>query len=164
MGKFLTSASRIIQLPQKGQYKLVDNELYKDDDNKIYIAWRGFQTDNFTWIKSSDWDIRCSHQHDVGCLYHSIVEVILTEEELIQKGYLRRFGDIMVCEDIPKEYLKIKNITGHEVNNLFYRTLKSADCPKTPKYIQYLYRAGVSFNLNWFRTGKVKIYLENLYK
>ena len=52
MGKFLTDAARIEQIPKKGMYKVLDNELYQDDDGFIYLVWRGFQTDNFTWIRS----------------------------------------------------------------------------------------------------------------
>ena len=81
MGKFLTSAAAIEQLPKKGTYKLLNNELFQDNDGSIYLAWRGFKTDNFTWINSSDWDIRCAHGHDVGCMYGEIVRVKLTEKE-----------------------------------------------------------------------------------
>lgn len=164
MGKFLTSASRTEQIAEKGEYRLVDNELYEDDDKSIYIAWRGFKTDNFTWINSNDWDIRCSHQHDVGCQYHQILKVNLTEDELKKLGYLRQHKNKWVCDDVPLKYLKPIDITGHQINNLFYRTLKSADCPPTPKYIQILYRAGVSLNFNWFLTGKEKINLKKIYQ
>lgn len=164
MGRFLTSASRIEQLDKPRQYKLVDNELYLDDNGHIYLAWRGFQTDNFTWLNSNEWDIRCSHQHDVGCQYHQVVKVCLTEHQLKRMDLLYQHKDKWVCRDIPTIFLRVVDVTGHEINNLFYRMLKNADCPETPKYIQYLYRAGVSFNLNWFRTGKTKIDLKLLYK
>ena len=164
MTKFITCASRTEQLPEKGMYKLLDNELYLDDDYLIYLAWRGYRTDNFTWIKNSNWDIRCSHGHDVGCQYHQVVRVNLTESELWSSGLLHYHKGKIVCEDIPKEFLSVINISGHWINNLFYRMLRDADCPKTPKHIQKLYRAGVSFNLNWFTTGKEKIDLDNLYE
>lgn len=157
MGKFLTEAARIKQLPERGLYKLVDNELYKDDDGSINLHPRGFKTDNFTWIISSDWDIRCSHGHDVGCKYHQIIKVKLTENELWQQGYLKEFNGMIVCKDIPVEYLEIVNISGYQINNLFYRMLRDADCPKTPKLTQCLYRAGVALNLGWFWSGKNKL-------
>lgn len=163
MGKFLTAPAITQQVPKKGMYKLSDNELYKDDDGSINYHWRNFWTDNFTWIKKGDWDIRCSHGHDVGCKHHQIVKVLLTEEELWQKGYLRYFKGMVICKDIPVEYLKVVDISGHEINNLFYRMLRDADCPKTPKFIQCLYRCGVSLNINWFKTGKIKIDLNRLY-
>lgn len=163
MGKFLTSASRIEQLPKKGMYKLLDNELYQDDDGAIYLAWRGFQTDNFTWINSSDWDIRCSHGHDVGCKYHQVVRVKLNVNQLKMLRYLRVYKDKIVCENIPAKFLEVVDVSGHWVNNFFYRMLKSADCPRTPRYIQCLYRCGVALNLGWFKSGGERIELENLY-
>lgn len=163
MGKFLTDAARIQQLPKKGMYKVLDNELYQDDSGSIYLVWRGVETDNFTWINSSDWDIRCSHHHDVGCKYHQVIRVKLNITDLKRLRYLRIHKDKTVCENIPSKFLEVSDVSGHWVNNFFYRMLKSADCPKTPKHIQILYRAGVALNLNWFFTGKKKIDLKNLY-
>jgi len=163
MGIFLTAPARTDQLPKKGMYKLTDNELYLDDDGSIYLAWRNFQTDNYTWIKSNNWDIRCSHGHDIGCKYHQIVQVKLSIAQLRFKGYLRQSKGRWICENIPAKYLKVIDVSGHVINNLFYRMLKSADCPVTPKYIQYGYRVGVAFNINWFLTGKKKIDLNKIY-
>lgn len=163
MGRFLTKASRIEQLPQKGMYKLLDNELYEDDDGSIYLAWRGFETDNFTWINSSDWDIRCSHGHDVGCKYHQVVKVMLNESQLKFLKLLHPKDSYFICENIPKKYLEVVNVSGNWINNLFYRMLKSADCPKTPKHIQILYRCGVAFNIGWFGKRE-KINLDDIYK
>lgn len=128
---------------------------------KIYIVWRGFETDNFTWINSGDWDIRCSHLHDVGCKYHGIVRVKLNERELRTRRFLVVHHNKIICNDIPPKYLKIEKITGHEINNMFYRMLKAT---KAPKYVQIAYRAGVAFNFGWFFSGKEKIDLNNLYK
>ena len=162
MGKFLTAAARIAQLPQKGMYKLIDNELFQDDDGNIYLAWRGFTTDNFTWINSADWDIRCAHGHDVGCKYHQVVRVKLNKKQLQMLRYLRVHKDKIVCENIAPKFLEVVDVSGHWINNFFYRMLKAADCPKTPKYIQILYRCGVAFNFGWFKSGKEKIDLKNL--
>lgn len=163
MGKFLTSPADIRQTNKKGIYEVTENELYRDDDGSIYLVWRGFRTDNFTWINSSDWDIRCSHGHDVGCKYHQVVKVQLTEEQLRKLGLLYNKGHKVFCRDLHPLMLSVKNVSGHWINNFFYRMLKSADCPKTPKHIQLLYRAGVSFNLGWFWTGKNKIDLKKIY-
>lgn len=133
MGKFLTAPSRTRQVPKKGMYKLDDNELYMDDDGSINLHWRNFWTDNFTWIKKGDWDIRCSHGHDIGCKHHQIVKVDLSLSQLKAKGLLKEFNGMTICKDIPKKYLEVVNISGHEINNLFYRMLRDADCPKPTK-------------------------------
>lgn len=163
MGKFLTSSSESKQLPKKGMFRLSHNELYKDDDGKIYLAWRGFQTDHFTWIRKANWDTRAAHIHDVGCKYHQVVEVLLNDHQLCQKGLLRMVNDNVICRDIPIEYLKVVDVTGEWINDLFLRMLRDADCPKTPKIIQLLYRCGVACNLGWFKTGKQKIDLYKIY-
>lgn len=160
--RFLTQKSLIRQLNDKGMYKVCENELYMDEDGTIYLVWRLFQTDNFTWINSSDWDIRCSHLHDVGCKHHQIVKVNLTEEELYKKGLLIPLYEMenAYCKDIPTKYLEVVDVSGHFINNLFYRMLKASGAPKI---IQCLYRAGVSLNLNWFLTGKIEIDLNKIY-
>lgn len=163
MGKFLTTSSAATQLPKKGMYQLSRNELYKDDDGTIYMVWRLFWTDHFTWIVSGDWDTRCSHLHDEGCRHHQIIRVKLTEQQLRKCRYLVVKNDEVICHDLPPQFLEVIDVTGHWINNLFYRMLRDADCPKTPKHIQLLYRAGVALNLGWFKTGKHKIDLKNIY-
>lgn len=162
-GRFLTPKSTIQQLNKKGMYRVCDNELYEDEDEQIYLCWRNFQTDNFTWINSSDWDIRCSHFHDVGCKYHQVVKVHLSEAQMLNKGILEpcRNSVDFHCNDIPPCHLSVVNISGTQINNMFYRMLKASGAPK---YVQLLYRAGVAFNVNWFRTGKKKINLNHIYK
>lgn len=164
MGKFLTKPSVTEQLNKKGKFKLMSNELYRDDDGTIYLAWRGYETDNFTWIKKADWDIRCSHIHDVGCQYHQLVKVLLPEEKLRSYRILTGLEGQAICKDIPLRFLRVVNVSGHFVNNLFGRMLKSADCPPTPFIIQKLYRAGVSLNFKWFFSGREKIDLKKIYK
>lgn len=164
MGKFLTDESIIIQKGERGQYLLLGNELYKDDDGVIYLAWKGFQTDNFTWLRSNDWDIRCSHIHDVACKHHQLVRVMLNEFQLRMLRILKVQDNHVWCKDIPRQFLKIVDVSGTEANNLFYRMLKAADNPRTPKIIQILYRIGVMFNFHWFFTGKEKINKDKIYK
>ena len=163
MGKFLTTSAVIKQSPKKGLYTVCENELYQDDDASIYLVWRGFWTDNFTWINSSDWDIRCSHGHDVGCKYGEIVRVNLSEKELRARRLLYIEGSKVLCKDIPLVHLEKVKVTGHQINNLFYRMLRDADNPKTPKLVQFFYRAGVCFNIGWFGK-KDKLVLEDIYK
>jgi hypothetical protein len=163
MGKFLTSGSSKKQTNKKGMYYLTDNELYQDDDGSIYLAWRGYPTDDFTWIDAENWDTRCSHIHDVGCSCGQLVKVRLNEQGLRNLHYLHAKNDEIICEDIPSQFLQVVPITGHQVNNLFYRMLRDADCPQTPKYIQYAYRTGVCFNFGWFYGKKIPIDLNKLY-
>ena len=163
MSKFLTTPAKIEQLPTKGMYRVCENELYKDDDGSIYLVWRGFQTDNFTWINSSDWDTRCSHGHDVGCKYHQVVKVKLNEHQLRRTRYLYVKHNKILCRDLPYQFLEVKDVSGNWINNLFYRMLRDADCPKTPKHIQVLYRCGVALNVGWFTTGKTSIDLKQIY-
>lgn len=163
MGKFLTQPSRIEQEPAKDKFKLLDNELYLDDDGSLYLAWRGYLTDNFTWLRSTNWDIRCSHLHDIGCQYHQLVKVTVPIWALKRLGLVVETEDGLVCNDIPKEYLTVVDISKKGVNDLFYRMLRSADNPPTPKLIQWLYRIGVAFNINWYFTGKERINLNELY-
>lgn len=163
MGKFLTTSAITQQVSQKGMYKLLANELYKDDDGTIYLAWKNFQTDNFTWICSNEWDTRCSHIHDVGCKYHQVVIVKLTEEQLRRCRYLVIKNNEVICQDLPAQFLEVKKISKLFINNLFYRMLKAADCPKTPKHIQLAYRTGVALNVGWLWSGKIKIDLNRLY-
>lgn len=163
---FLTSPAVIKQLPIKGKYKLCTNELFQDTDGSIYLTWRGFVTDNFTWLKTNKWDIRCSHLHDVGCEYHQIVKVNLRVNDLQNKGlliYVEKL-DSWFCKDIPTRYLKVVDVTKKEINDMFYRALDCADCPKTPDIVKHLYRMGVALNINWYFTGKNPIDLNNLYK
>ena len=162
MGKFLTSASRIEQVGNR-KYRLIDNELYKDDDGNIYLAWRNYITDNFTWINSNGYDTRCSHIHDVGCQFKEVVRVLLNEAQLKSLRYLCVKDDKIICKNIPTKFLETLPVSGTQINNLFYRMLRDADTPPTPKYIQYLYRAGVSLNLKWFLKRKKKLDLEMIY-
>lgn len=163
MGKFLTTASRTEQVGRR-KYKLLDNELYQDDDGSIYLAWRNYVTDNFTWINQSEYDIRCSHIHDVGCQYKAVVRVKLTEQLLRSFKYLKVKNDKIICDNIPKGFLEIVPVSGTWINNLFYRMLRDADTPPTPKTIQLLYRAGVSFNLKWFLPRKRELTLDEVYQ
>lgn len=69
----------------------------------------------------------------------------------------------IICKNIPPRFLEVRKVSGNWINNLFYRMLKSADTPKTPKYIQYLYRAGVALNFKWFLKRNKKIDLTKIY-
>ncbi len=162
MGKFLTAPARTEQVGYH-KYRLIDNELYKDDDGEIYLAWRNYITDNFTWLNSNGYDTRCAHIHDVGCEYKSVIKVKLNESQLRLWHFLITKDNKIICKNIPSQFLEVCPITGNQINNLFYRMLKSADAPPTPKFIQCAYRAGVALNLKWFLPIKRKIDLTKIY-
>ena len=157
MCKFLTGKARLQQTDLIRTWKLLDNELFKANDGKIYMAPRNMYTDNFTiplflcWLAGSpvDYDTRCSHIHDSCCYWHEALIVTLTEEELKEKGYLRysEKNKMWVCEDIPVEFLRKEKISKFRTNNIFYECLVSCN---VPFIIRISYRIAVSFNLNWF--------------
>lgn len=161
---FLTSESIIKQISKLNKFKLCTNELYYDNKTgKTYLAWRNFITDNYTWLFSTNWDIRCSHIHDIACQYHQLVYIKEEDLNLVYKLYVINTDEGSFCNDIPLELLHIENITKRQADNLFYRMMKDADSPKIPLIIQILYRIGVFFNLRWIFTGKKKIDLNELY-
>ena len=157
MCKFLTGKARLQQTDLVRTWKLLDNELFKANDDKIYLAPRNMYTDNFTiplflcFLAGSpvDFDTRASHEHDEFCYFHNALVVILTEEELKEKGYLRysEKNKMWVCEDIPIEFLKVEKIGKFRANNIFYQCLVSCGVPLINRIIL---RIGVGFNLNWF--------------
>ena len=150
MAKFLTTTPYIQQLSKPNKFKICSNELLLDDDGSILLCWRGFVTDNYTWIKNVRWDIRCSHFHDIGCAYHQVIKVRLTEQELWDKGFLIKLNDKVYCKDIPLYYLQIHDVSKKWINDLLYRAMKVADNPSIPKAIQVLYRLGVALNFMWY--------------
>lgn len=180
MGKFLTGKARLQQTDRKRIWKLLDNELFKADDGKIYLTPRTMYTDNYTiplvlsWLAGSpvDFDTRGSHLHDECCYWHLALYTTLTEEELIEKGYLKYSVEdgLWICGDIPAKYLASEKISKCRANNLLYECMEAAGVPFGSRAIV---RAGVAFNINWFLyllNGKVfdleidRIYDENYWR
>ena len=157
MCKFLTGPARIGQTEKRRIWKLLDNEIFKANDGKLYLAPRNMQTDNYTipmfvsWIAGSpvDFDTRCSHIHDLCCYCHEALIIDLTEKELRNEGYLR-YSDknsMWVCEDIPSKYLKTEKMSKMKANNLLYECMEASEIPFLNRII---IRIGVIFNLGWF--------------
>lgn len=180
MCKFLTGPSRIQQTDRRRVWKLLDNEVFKADDNCLYLAPRNMYSDNFTiplwcsWIAGSpvDFDTRCSHIHDQFCYNREALIIDLTEEELKEKGYLKysEKNRMWICEDIPSEYLKKRKVGKFETNNMLYCCMKAAS---VPLYNRVIIRLGVVFNVGWYVdlwTGKVfnleldKVYQEEYWR
>lgn len=156
MGKFLTAHSRMEQLNTPGKWKLIDNQLYKDDDGTIYICPRNYITDGFTIPEivsviagsKMKWDTRCSSQHDFECSYGIYLQVNLTEFSLRKKGYLHLHNNLDVCEDIPLEHLIIKPTTFTQTNKRFLRMLQSVQ--SIPAWRAKMMGYAVNLNLGWF--------------
>lgn len=155
MGKFLTSHSRIEQLDIPEMWKLIDNQLYKDDDGTIYLCPRNYLTDGFsipaalTLIAGSKmkWDTRCSSEHDFECSYHKVIVVNLVETQLRQKRLLRMHNNIEICENIPLEFLEIRDTTFFETNARFMRMLQSVQ--SIPGWRAKMMGYAVNLNFNW---------------
>lgn len=157
MGKFLTGPVRIQQTCRKRVWKLLDNELFLDDDGSICLAPRNFYTDNYTipmWVSiiagsPVDWATAPSHIHDLACDTRSVLKVKLTEEELKALGYLRYSSknEMWVCEDIPINFLYTEKVNKLQANNLLYRCMKACDIPTLNRTI---IRLGVCFNIGWY--------------
>lgn len=151
--KPLTYKSRIQQIGDTNKFCLIDNEVFETINGTI-IAPRYLFTDNITFINNTFVDIRASHVHDIGCAYHKLIISNLTECDLIHMGLLhlnekatereRKFlkaledagkynGDtevlVMVCEDIPKEYLSTIDVSFSENNQLFKEMLIRTGVP-----------------------------------
>lgn len=170
MGRFITAKARIEQT-ENGYWKTLDNELYLDDDSSLYLVPRYFWSDGYTFPRlimlflgdKHYYDIRPAHFHDIFCRFHQRIRVGLSLSQLKQKELLRIHQGkepMVICEDIPIEYLYIEKINKKWADDCFYRTLLSADISKTKSIIM---RIGVSFNLNWVNTGKKSILSFDIY-
>ena len=151
----LTYKSRIQQIGDTNKFCLIDNEVFATANGTV-IAPRYLFTDNITFINNTFVDIRASHIHDIGCAYHKLIVSNLNEDDLLEMGLLhlnekatkreRKFlnalkdtgkydGDtevlVMVCEDIPKEYLSTIDISFSENNRLFKEMLIKTGVPTT---------------------------------
>ena len=96
-GVFLTGKSRFEQTDIEGIWKTLDNQLYLDEDNTLYLVPRYFLTDGYTipnwiaWLGGSkmQWDTRCSTQHDFECKFHKIIIVNLSIAQLKKMKFLK---------------------------------------------------------------------------
>lgn len=153
--KFLTSGSRLEKMPEPNKWKLIDNELFQDEDGTIYLTPRNYISDNYTipdWVawlggNKSKWDCRPAHLHDFGCQYHQLIKVTLNESELRRLRFLRPHNGKMICEDIPLQYLSLVPITKWQIDCMFKRAMKATK--SIPSRVCNLYRGGVFFNFGW---------------
>jgi hypothetical protein len=174
MGLFLTGRVRLEQTDKTRIFRILDNELYQDDDDYIYLVPRYMQTDNYTiplWISAIggspvDYRVEPSHLHDFACYAFAVVYVTLTKEELQEKGFYRYSNNrgMWVCENIPREFLAVRPITKMQANNLLYRAMRAAGVPFIKRWIV---RLGTIFNIGWFikqcKKANISIDFDKLY-
>lgn len=169
MGRFITAKSRIQQVDIPGYWKTLDNELYLDDDGKLYLVPRYFYSDGYTFPglimallgDKHFFDVRPAHGHDLGCRFHEVIEVSLSLTQLKLKGYLRLHEDMVVLDDVPLEYLNVVKKKKTWVDDFFKRMMIACNIPKDKVNI---IRFGVFFNLNWYlKTGKKSILEYDIY-
>lgn len=172
---FLTAKAEMTQTNKPGIWKTLHNQLYLDKDGQIYLVPKNYLTDGYTiplWISwlgggKMQWDIRCAIQHDFECQYHQELIVKLSLAELCRKQLLKKHITsenklIVICKDIPLEFLEVNNTTFKKANDKFKRMMKSTNSIK-PWRIN-LMRFAVNFNIGWISNGKKGINLYNLYK
>ena len=170
-GRFITAKSRIEQT-EDGYWRTIDNELYCDEDGKIYITPRYLWTDGYTFPglvmailgDKNFYDARPAHGHDICCRFHEVIEVELTVAQLKEKGYLRvtKTSGKVICENIPMEYLSIKKVSKTWTDNFLFRMMKACEVPVVQRV---LIRFGVFFNLNWWlKTGRKSLFEYEIYE
>lgn len=157
MCKFLTGKARVQQTDLKRMWKLLDNIVFKANNGELYLAPRNMYTDFYTIpsfvaiVAGSpvDYDVRCSSIHDLWCYCHKALIVLLSEGDLIAKGYLRysEKNKMWVCEDIPAEFLSKRKVGKLETNNVLYECMETVNVPLINRLI---IRLGVVFNAGWF--------------
>ena len=167
---WLTAQSRIEQTKEANNWYLLDNEVFEDEDGSIYLTPRGFKTDNYTipdwvaWVggSKSKWDVRPSHLHDFGCLYHQLIRVRMSKSALKRYKYLKinKEGK-SVCDDIPVSSLELIPVTKWELDCLFKRAMKATNL--IPARVYNTFRCGVFFNFGWLKKPKFFDF-NNIYK
>ena len=159
---WITDKSPTIQDNDPNKVDTINNQLF-NLKGKIYLVPRNTVTDNYTiplGINKDKWDVRPAHLHDIGCYYHQVILVDLPLE-VIYNDYCYLIDNRIICRDIPKENLKVVDVTFKECNDLLFEGMRGLR--SIPKWVAALYRLGVNLNLNWLFTGKKKIDLSNIY-
>lgn len=158
---WITTPSPIEQLGN-GKVRLLDNQLLYSE-GVLYLIPRNTCSDGYSIplnIKHTYYDIRPALLHDIGCYYHKVIIVDIPLYKLDK--YLEYNIGVVTCKDIPKEYLKVIDIGFNNCNNLLYEGMVGVS--NIPLLKDKLYRFAVNFNINWLRTGRLGINLDDVYK
>lgn len=169
MGYFITAKSRIEQTNKPGYWKLIDNELYMSNDGRISVTPRYFWSDSYSFPTiitpilgdRNKLDVRPAHGHDLFCRFHQRLYIDLTLQQLTSRGYVHSHNDLVVCEDIPLEFLHAEIISKKYANDLIKEMILACGINS---FTANLIRIGVALNLNWKNTGKKDIMSYNIFK
>lgn len=172
---FLTAKAEMEQTDKTGIWQTLHNQLYWDEDGEIYLVPRYYLTDGYTiplWLAplgggKMQWDVRCAIQHDFECQYHQELVVKLSLAQLCAEKFLRNHITaenkvLIVCRDIPSEFLEVRDTNFKKVNDKFKRMMKATNSLR-PWRIN-LMRFAVNFNIGWLSSGKKSINLNKLYR
>lgn len=172
MAKILTYKSRIEQYGNC-KWKLTDNELVQLDNGRLAISPRFLLTDNITFVRGDFADVIAAHIHDIGCAFHKIIYVNLTEQQLKDLSLLKlrtnrsaeetrlqeREVEVWGCDNIPKEYLSIEQVGFHRCNQIFKEILLAAETSGFKANIMF---SAVHLNVGWLKKPK-EISIEQIY-
>lgn len=156
MGYFITGETIIKDTDVPGMKQAMNNQLYYDNDGKIYLCPKKQIFDGYTiprwlaWIAGGrfQFDARCSRQHDIECSTHKKIVVNMSLTELKLGRYLFNYEGETYCMDLPTTCLDVQTTSFIETNKRFKRMLETI---KTiPKWRVWLFYIGVHFNIGWW--------------
>ena len=169
LGHFITGETLTEQFPS-GKWRTVHNQLFMDEDGSIYLVPRNEVTDGYSYPlggRMASWDIRPAVGHDLECEYHQEILVNLSFADLINHGYIKNKSvhgtDILICENIPAEFLEIRNTTFLGTNAKFKRMMKAVGI--SGFWVNAMF-AGVHLNISWaaWFLNKKRFDINNIYK
>ena len=165
MAEYITGKAVLAQSDENGEWFTLHNQLFLDNNSKLYYVPRYFMTDGYTIPKAlafiggskMEWDIRPAILHDFECRYHKVLRVQgVSINDLRERGYLREIDKngvkITVCENLPVEYLVLEDTTFNRANCRFKRGLQALGSVK-PWRVDMM-RFAVNFNVSWIWSKK----------
>jgi len=174
LGRFITGKAATQQSDSDGKSYTLHNQLFIDEDSQIYLVPRYFQTDGYTiptWIsilggEKMQWDIRPAIGHDFECKFHQELVVKLSFIQLCELGFIKNITvedkGILICKNIPPEYLELRKATFKNVNAKFKRMMKATQCIKQWR-LNLMFWA-VHLNAGWLTTKNNRFDINEIYK
>jgi len=166
--KFITGATDAGQDPMSCKWYTKHNQLFLDKDGIIYLAPRNERIDGYSYPtggRMAQWDVRPSIGHDFECKYHQKIVVNLSLWELAQMGFVKNKcidnRGILVCKDIPPQFLEVLPTTFMETNARFKRMMNACAISSFWTNTMFL---GVHLNIGWLSSGKVPFDMTKIYE